>query len=349
MVASMSGRDSLEDAVASAFEVVRLSDLDVPARHLERAIGARHSLLFTYPSGVAPRFAGGSLAATMSEYTAAHLASDPLHPALRELPSRFVTHTKESWFDRAAWVGSYAYRDFYRRLDADEVLGLWLTDGGYGRRDMIGMVFFGGSGFVADDVAERLEPLRAPLRQAARRALLFESVERERDVVQVLLARGAGGVDLVHDRHGHTAWLSPRAQRIFASARVPAKLEERLAAFRALRGGRIPPRLRAPVRIAPGMTASVFVVRDVPAGPWICAHLATGHVGAPAEDLTPAEGLVLNRVAAGRTNPAIAEELGVSLETVRTHVKRIFRKLDVKNRVEASLRARDLGLVSDES
>lgn len=344
----MSAEDGVEDAVAAAYDILRLDDLATPARHVERALGARGALVFAYPDGVAPVVVGGSFGPIMESYEQAHFDGDPLHPAMRALGPRFSAQTGEAWFDREEFERSFAFRDFYRRAGAEDLAGIWLTDGRYGDREMVGILWVGARGFAGPEFAARMEPLRAPLRQAVRRALLFERVERERDVVQVLLARGASRVDLVHDQHARTVWMSPRAQRIFPSGRVPPRLEQHLAAFRSLRGGRIPAGLRSGIGIAPGVIASVFIVRDVPNGPWICATLETVRARAPSEPLTPAESSVLGRMAAGRSNQAIAHELGVAHETVRTHVKRIFRKLEVKNRTEASLRARELGLVAED-
>jgi LuxR family maltose regulon positive regulatory protein len=45
------------------------------------------------------------------------------------------------------------------------------------------------------------------------------------------------------------------------------------------------------------------------------------------------------------TGPQIARELFVSHNTVRTHTKHIFTKLDVTNRRAAVLRARERGLL----
>jgi predicted ATPase/class 3 adenylate cyclase/DNA-binding CsgD family transcriptional regulator len=50
--------------------------------------------------------------------------------------------------------------------------------------------------------------------------------------------------------------------------------------------------------------------------------------------LTPTEQLVVDEVAKGATNPAIAESLFVSRETVKTHLSHIFAKLGVKSRSE---------------
>jgi DNA-binding NarL/FixJ family response regulator len=54
---------------------------------------------------------------------------------------------------------------------------------------------------------------------------------------------------------------------------------------------------------------------------------------------------VLERLAAGRSNKEIAHELGVSPNTVKTHVARLFEKLAARRRTEAILRARELGII----
>jgi DNA-binding NarL/FixJ family response regulator len=54
---------------------------------------------------------------------------------------------------------------------------------------------------------------------------------------------------------------------------------------------------------------------------------------------------VLELLAAGRSNKEIANGLSISPNTVKTHIARLFDKLEVKRRTEAILRARELGMI----
>jgi DNA-binding NarL/FixJ family response regulator len=63
--------------------------------------------------------------------------------------------------------------------------------------------------------------------------------------------------------------------------------------------------------------------------------------------LTARELAVLERLAVGRTNRAIADDLFVSPRTVDMHVRNILDKLDAANRVEAAALAHRAGLVGN--
>lgn len=63
------------------------------------------------------------------------------------------------------------------------------------------------------------------------------------------------------------------------------------------------------------------------------------------EPLSIREQEVLGLLAAGHTNQEIAQELVVTLETVKSHVGHILDKLGVTNRTQAVGRARELGLL----
>ena len=56
---------------------------------------------------------------------------------------------------------------------------------------------------------------------------------------------------------------------------------------------------------------------------------------APETHLSPREQTVLECLAKGLTYKAIADQLGISIETIRTHLKRVYQKLHVRSRTEA--------------
>ncbi len=63
------------------------------------------------------------------------------------------------------------------------------------------------------------------------------------------------------------------------------------------------------------------------------------------EQLTSRELEVLEMLAAGRSNQAIASQLVVTLNTVKKHVSHVLGKLGAANRTEAVTRARELSLI----
>jgi DNA-binding CsgD family transcriptional regulator len=63
------------------------------------------------------------------------------------------------------------------------------------------------------------------------------------------------------------------------------------------------------------------------------------------ESLTGRELDVLRLIAAGYTNQQVADELVLSLGTVKTYTSHIYGKLQVENRTEAVAAARKLGLI----
>jgi DNA-binding NarL/FixJ family response regulator len=67
------------------------------------------------------------------------------------------------------------------------------------------------------------------------------------------------------------------------------------------------------------------------------------------EGLTEREREVLTFVARGRSNAEIAEHLVLSEGTVKTHIKHIFAKLDLRDRAQAVVFAYDNGLVEPKS
>jgi len=62
-------------------------------------------------------------------------------------------------------------------------------------------------------------------------------------------------------------------------------------------------------------------------------------------DLTLRQKQILGLLAIGMTNRGIGDQLGISENTVRTHVERIRRIMKASTRGEAVARARELGLL----
>jgi DNA-binding NarL/FixJ family response regulator len=99
--------------------------------------------------------------------------------------------------------------------------------------------------------------------------------------------------------------------------------------------------------------ASGFVSKDLPADAIARAVRAVG-VGLtvfppqeeqPRQQLTDREREVLLEIAQGATNREIAGALFLSPHTVKEHTSSLYRKLEVRNRAEAVVRAQRLGLL----
>lgn len=74
-------------------------------------------------------------------------------------------------------------------------------------------------------------------------------------------------------------------------------------------------------------------------------HISKGNV--PATTLTPRELQVLRLVAHGMSNREIADELFISENTVKNHIRNILEKLQMKSRMEAAMYAVRSKLIDD--
>jgi DNA-binding NarL/FixJ family response regulator len=61
-------------------------------------------------------------------------------------------------------------------------------------------------------------------------------------------------------------------------------------------------------------------------------------------ELTDREREILILISRGESNASIAEQLSISMKTVRNHVSNIYNKLQVADRAQAAIRAREAGL-----
>ncbi|MYW66760.1 response regulator [Streptomyces sp. SID8379] len=110
------------------------------------------------------------------------------------------------------------------------------------------------------------------------------------------------------------------------------QLEEILAAVRVVAAG--------DALIAPGVTRRL--IADFVGRPGPAATRSPRRV----EGITEREREVLTLVGLGRSNQEIAEELFISVATTKSHVARLFTKLDARDRVQLVIIAYELGLVA---
>lgn len=108
-----------------------------------------------------------------------------------------------------------------------------------------------------------------------------------------------------------------------------------------------------------GREQLIEAVRTVAAGealfaPSVLRRLVSHYVQRPPssvnalpgiDDLTPREREILRLVGGGLSNTEIAQQLVISLPTVKTHVRHILQKLQLRDRVQAVVAAYRSGLV----
>jgi DNA-binding NarL/FixJ family response regulator len=142
----------------------------------------------------------------------------------------------------------------------------------------------------------------------------------------------------------HIVQDSPRANVL-----VVTMYEDDESVFAALRAG-----ARGYVLKGASQTETLRAIRGVGNGeaifgPGIAERVMRYFAGPPPvnhvfPELTERELELLRLIAQGRTNQEIADALVLSLKTVRNHVSNICGKLQVADRAQAVIRARDAGL-----
>jgi DNA-binding NarL/FixJ family response regulator len=136
-------------------------------------------------------------------------------------------------------------------------------------------------------------------------------------------------------------------ERDLARVLVVSMLEDDATVLEALRAGAAgyllkgaggPEMLRALRAVASG--EAIF---GATVAPKIVGHMAKGRQAEVPFGLTGREPEVLELLARGLTNDAIAQRLFLSSKTIRNYVSAIFTKLEVGSRAEAVVRGRDAG------
>lgn len=107
-------------------------------------------------------------------------------------------------------------------------------------------------------------------------------------------------------------------------------------------------------RMTPELYVALIAIMFAAGGLWLGWKIATRRHGPDfvrndaavrSLGLTGQEMRVLSALASGRANKEIARSLGLSPNTVKTHLANLFAKLEVSTRTGAVTRARDLSLI----
>lgn len=208
---------------------------------------------------------------------------------------------------------------------------------------------------VADDHPHFRDGLRALLLSAPDLEVVGEAGDGERavslaarlqpDVILMdLNMPGVGGIEATR----RILLTSPHI-----SILVISMLEDDDSVFAALRAGARGYLLKGALKAEILRAIRAVTSGEAIFGPSIAKRLmnyfATPHPGAPKDafpELTGREHEILALIARHQTNPEIAHRLHLSPKTVRNHVSNIFTKLQVSDRAQAIIRARDAGLGS---
>lgn len=89
-----------------------------------------------------------------------------------------------------------------------------------------------------------------------------------------------------------------------------------------------------------GVWLGAKLFRREPSAPFVPNTRAQETLGISGREIE-----VLELLAAGRSNKEIARRLDVSPNTVKTHVTKLFAKLEARRRTQAIVRARELGMI----
>jgi LuxR family transcriptional regulator, maltose regulon positive regulatory protein len=218
----------------------------------------------------------------------------------------------------------------------------WTEERGLTAEDDVSFVRERDHLMLARVLLARHDPVRA-LRLLERLDALAESQGRTESLIEIRALRSLA----THATGDHQDALTVLAEvlalarpegyvRVFADQGPPMA-----ALLRSLIGARQPGRPAAVTRAAREHLNRVVGAFRRPVGRQGAAHTATGLI----EPLTRRELEVLGFIAVGRPNQEIADQLVVTLDTVKKHTSHIFDKLGAANRTQAVARARELRLI----
>lgn len=105
-----------------------------------------------------------------------------------------------------------------------------------------------------------------------------------------------------------------------------------------------------PTEIYVALLAAAFIALGIWVGKRLTPHPAPAEfqrneAAVRSLGLSPREVEILEALVSGESNKELARRLGISPNTVKTHVARVYEKLEVERRVQAIEKARSLALI----
>lgn len=122
--------------------------------------------------------------------------------------------------------------------------------------------------------------------------------------------------------------------------------DDLMAALRAGARGYVLKGVSAPqlIEVLQNIAEGASYVSPALAARVLAAMQTRGPAPATSEELTAREIAILRLVATGLSNKEIAREMELQEKTIKHYMTNILQKLQVRNRVEAALKARDMGI-----
>ena len=236
--------------------------------------------------------------------------------------------------DEGGAAGTAVLDEFLAPLETD----IALRDGDYGRVRL-----------VLDEAAQHREPGSGLLLAHARLLLTQGDSQGALAVLAPCLGDSAAGITL-HDKVCALVTAAVAARRLGNAEQATERLTFALALaephdmYRPFLDGGAAARSALTVLIRPASQGAAFAARilqrfEVAPGP------SGGQPASPAVPLTSSELAVLRFLPSHMTNQEVAEALFLSINTVKTHLRSVYRKLGVTTRRQAIIRGGKLGLL----
>ncbi|MCA9552158.1 MAG: helix-turn-helix transcriptional regulator [Myxococcales bacterium] len=343
-------RNRIVRAAATLESLDKVGEALLPAL----ATATHASLVFAYrglPDGQGVRaYLPADTPDLVTDYFREYAHDCPLHRVKEKVGGAVVPTT--ALYGLKALKKTRVYNELWRPWGLDHHLALRFDDprrSAQSELNVLGLMINRDvrRGEYSDEELRRMSGLSAQLEGALARAARLDLLESRVAALEAALQEPPGQAKVVLDADAQVLHASTSPDAAAVVARLRARHHPVRQAARRLLSRRDdePLALEQVVEGAPGerWRASLALREDGWRGrPLVVVSLVA--VGTPpgwsSLGLTRSEQAVLQALVAGQSNAEIGRSLFISPETVRTHLTRIYKKLGVRSRLEAVVKAR---------